>query len=174
MSKIKIASFYHGDACPGGLFVAENFLPVCHFSYSSRSFLVNIEIVVTSIDFEDMEVVDAQAALLSNYEVFSILKDAKQSKKHSHQNVATIVYETSTYLDKTPCAQQSEECVKKFLEALREFKLTKAEKLQLLNHRPTSQVELHFLIAESEERFSDDDLQKILDIAQNILPEPPS
>ena len=118
-----------------------------------------------------MEIVDAQAALLSNYEVYSILKDAKQSKKHSHQNVATIVYETASYLEKTPCKNQTEETVQKFLESLREFKLTKGEKLQLLNHRPESQVELHFLIAESEERFGDEDLQRILDIIQNVLPE---
>ncbi|XP_065178152.1 DNA-directed RNA polymerase III subunit RPC9-like [Sycon ciliatum] len=121
-----------------------------------------------------MEVVDDQAAMLSNYEVYSILKDAKQSKKHSHQNVATIVYETSSYLEKTPCGKQSEEAVTKFLQALREFKLTKLEKLQLLNHRPTSQVELHFLIAESEERFGDEELQKILEIVESTLDAPDS
>ncbi|KAM7139666.1 DNA-directed RNA polymerase III subunit RPC9 isoform 2-T2 [Macrochelys suwanniensis] len=93
---------------------------------------------------------DANAALLSNFEVFQLLTDLKQQRKDSgkhkqssgQQNLNTIMYETLKYISKTPCRFQSPEIVRDFLIAMKGHKLTKAEKLQLLNHRPMSAVEI--------------------------------
>ncbi|KAI6074304.1 DNA-directed RNA polymerase III subunit RPC9 [Aix galericulata] len=96
---------------------------------------------------------DANAALLSNFEVFQLLTDLKQQRKESgknkqssgQQNLNTIMYETLKYISKTPCRYQSPETVKEFLIAMKGHKLTKAEKLQLLNHRPVTAVEIQLI-----------------------------
>ncbi|XP_059549370.1 DNA-directed RNA polymerase III subunit RPC9 isoform X2 [Myotis daubentonii] len=100
-----------------------------------------------------MEVKDANSALLSNYEVFQLLTDLKEQRKESgknkhstgQQNLNTITYETLKYISKTPCSHQSPEIVREFLTAMKSHKLTKAEKLQLLNHRPMTAVEIQLI-----------------------------
>ncbi|XP_068889795.1 DNA-directed RNA polymerase III subunit RPC9 isoform X5 [Aphelocoma coerulescens] len=80
-----------------------------------------------------MEVKDANAALLSNFEVYQLLTDLKQQRKESgktkqssgQQNLNTIMYETLKYISKTPCRYQSPETVREFLVAMKDHKLTK-------------------------------------------------
>ncbi|XP_052544950.1 DNA-directed RNA polymerase III subunit RPC9 isoform X2 [Tympanuchus pallidicinctus] len=82
-----------------------------------------------------MEVKDANAALLSNFEVFQLLTDLKQQRKESgkskqssgQQNLNTIMYETLKYISKTPCRYQSPETVREFLAAMKGHKLTKLQ-----------------------------------------------
>lgn len=123
-----------------------------------------------------MEVIDENAAKLSNYEVYSLLKDIQsgtngQKKPSKHQqHLATVSYSTLKYLEKTPCVGQSPEVIENFVKALEPFKLMKAEKLQLLNHRPTSAVEIQLMIEESEERLTDQQIDQLLDIISSSLP----
>ena len=62
-----------------------------------------------------MQVVNENSALLSNYEVFSLLSDIQrgangQRKPANDQNqLATVTYETLRYLERTPAAHQSPE-----------------------------------------------------------------
>ncbi|XP_077527819.1 RNA polymerase III subunit I [Haemaphysalis longicornis] len=130
-----------------------------------------------------MKIIKESSAFLSNYEVLQLLKevqgDKKTSKGKSQQsksvaNLATVTYETVAYLEQTACALQTDENVEAFLEQISAlpFKLTKVEKLQLINHRPTTAVEIQLLIEESEERLSEDDVQTILDVVQRTLPAP--
>ncbi|XP_068945666.1 DNA-directed RNA polymerase III subunit RPC9 isoform X2 [Petaurus breviceps papuanus] len=95
-----------------------------------------------------MEVKDANAALLSNYE-------------------------TMKYLSKTPCRHQSPEILREFLISMKSHKLTKAEKLQLLNHRPMTAVEIQLMVEESEERLTEEQIEDLLQTVTSILPGDP-
>ncbi|XP_060557248.1 DNA-directed RNA polymerase III subunit RPC9-like [Ruditapes philippinarum] len=120
-----------------------------------------------------MEVKNEKAAMLSNYEVLNLLNDmhkgqSKQSKLQT--NLATISYEITHYLEQSACSQQSPEIIANFMKALESFKLTKAEKLQLLNLRPKTAVEIQLIIEESEERLTEDQIYELLDLVKEHLP----
>ncbi|RWS04271.1 DNA-directed RNA polymerase III subunit RPC9-like isoform X2 [Dinothrombium tinctorium] len=120
-----------------------------------------------------MEIVGNER-LLSNFEVLSILREIKSKKRIKDQkNVATIAYETCKYLEETPCVRQSEQCIVNYLNAIKAkaFRLTKAEKLQILNQRPSTQLEIQLLIEECEERFSEQALNEMLAVVESTLPE---
>ena len=123
-----------------------------------------------------MEVIDDNAALLSNYEVYSLLQDIQGGKNgqkkpnKSQNNLSTILYSTLKVLEKTPAKDQSSEIIEAFMQRVERFNLTKAEKLQLLNQRPTSAVEIQLLIEESEERMSEEQIEELLDVITQCLP----
>ncbi|XP_053702765.1 DNA-directed RNA polymerase III subunit RPC9 [Synchiropus splendidus] len=128
-----------------------------------------------------MEVKNANAAMLSNYEVFQLLTDLKEQRKDSgknknsagQQNLNTIMYETLKYLSKTPCSRQDPKIVKEFLTAMMPQKFTKAEKLQLMNHRPQTAVEIQLMVEESEERLSEEQIEELIQTVSEILPGEP-
>jgi len=127
-----------------------------------------------------MEIVNKKAAFLSNYEVFTLLKevkekqDSKASNNTKHQKVdkhlPTVVYESLKYLEKTACVNQSPEVIKEFHAKCEQYKLTKIEKLQLLNQRPATAVELQLLIEDSEERFTIEQMDELLEFLNSTLP----
>ncbi|KAL8571889.1 hypothetical protein ACOMHN_011481 [Nucella lapillus] len=130
-----------------------------------------------------MEVKNSNVALLSNLEVLMLLKDIQAGRNNQQkptkdqQNLGTITYETLKYLENTPCALQTPEHIAPFMQAVAKFKLTKAEKLQLMNSRPSTMVEMHLMVEESEERFAnDEDMERLKDAVVSTLPgpEPPS
>jgi len=123
-----------------------------------------------------MDVVNECAALLSNYEVLNLLEDIQAGRSGyktptlQQQNLATICYETAKYLEKTPCKTQDSKVIEHFVKQLQPFNLTKAEKLQLLNHRPTTAVEIQLLVEESEERLTEEQTESLLRIIAESLP----
>lgn len=111
--------------------------------------------------------------MLSNFEVLNLLNDmhkgqSKQSKLQT--NLATISYEITQYLENSACAKQSPEIIATFMKAVEPFKLTKAEKLQLLNLRPRTAVEIQLIVEESEERLTEEQIYELLEIVKENLP----
>ena len=122
-----------------------------------------------------MEVVNERAAMISNYEVFALLQEKvkesnkKRNIKHRQENLATISYEVIKYLEKTPCKLQNEEVIRQFLLDIAPFNLTKGEKLQILNLRPRTPVEIQLIVEESEERLqTDEELEQLIEIVAKI------
>ncbi|KAJ8679919.1 hypothetical protein QAD02_015706 [Eretmocerus hayati] len=110
------------------------------------------------------------AAYLSNYEVLDILKNIKSKKKSKGQNqLATITYQTIRYLEDTPCKKQSPEKIKSFLAAVEPFKLTKCEKLTLLNQCPKTALEIQLIIEDSEDRLSEEEVEALLQVITEHL-----
>jgi len=120
-----------------------------------------------------MDVINDNVALLSNYEVYSMLRELYLGRKPDaglHQ-LATVSYETLRYLENTPCRQQSPEALALFAKNVAPFDLMKAERLQLLNHRPTSMVVLSLLVEEIDERLTtDEQVNDLLDAIATSLP----
>ena len=122
-----------------------------------------------------MEVKNDNSAVLSNYEVLQLLSDIQsgrgQIKPNKHQkNLATITYETVKYIVNTPSKKQTPELVENLMTELQDFNLTKAEKLQILNQRPTSAVEIQLIVEESEERLTEEQIYQLLDIVSKYNP----
>ena len=123
-----------------------------------------------------MEVINENAAMVSNYEVFTLLQEKmqhdpnkKQNKKHGAENLATISYEVLKYFEKKACRLQNESVIRQFLVDVAPFNLTKGEKLQLLNLRPTTPVEINLIVEESEERLkTDEELEQLIEIVAKL------
>jgi len=123
-----------------------------------------------------MEVVNGKAAFLCNYEVLELLKELKDSedkkKVAKGRNFDTLVYCALKYLRNTPCVHQSEKAVADFLTAIKEFELTEAECLQIVNLRPTTEVELQLIIEEAEDRLTTQQESRLLELVSLYLGEP--
>ncbi|XP_068629950.1 DNA-directed RNA polymerase III subunit RPC9 [Battus philenor] len=125
-----------------------------------------------------METINAHAAFLCNYEVMQILQqlkdDTQKKNKRGEASLATVTYETVHYLQDTECKSQSDESIQNFLEKMKKFKLTKMEKLMMVNTPPRTELEIQLIVQESEERLSEEDVHNIIDIVNEFFPPVPS
>lgn len=143
-----------------------------------------------------MEVVNSRTALLSNFEVLTLLRelDAKhvartkaavRTKKEEDaggkpsldlhieevsENLRTVELEAIQYLsaEYQPMRQQCEAGVTQLVKDLAPFGLTKAEKLQVVNLAPTEAVELYVIVEELEDRLGDR-MDQILSVVSKSL-----
>ncbi|CAG9784006.1 unnamed protein product [Diatraea saccharalis] len=98
------------------------------------------------------------------------LKDSTQKKHKREGLLATVTYETVHYLQNSECKHQNARSIEMFLEAMKPFKLTKSEKLMMINTPPRTELEIQLIVQESEERLSEEEVRKIISIANEILP----
>jgi len=125
-----------------------------------------------------MEIVDADSAVLSNFEVLSYLREEKnersQKQNKNKDRLLTLILEAIKHIENTPTSLQEEVHVKNFVETLQNLcteeniLLSKNEFIQLLNLRPKSAVEIQLIIDNSEERLTEDQVDKILDIVSTL------
>ncbi len=129
-----------------------------------------------------MHVIKANAGLLSNYEVYLLLKQEHTTRSQKlmatsqaadFQDLYTVEFEAIRYLEtSSPAVHQTPEHISAFLKAVEPFRLTKAEKLSLLNMRPVAVVELFMIVDECETRLSADEIDQLLQTIQTYLPLP--
>ncbi|KAI5078470.1 hypothetical protein GOP47_0006141 [Adiantum capillus-veneris] len=76
------------------------------------------------------------------------------------------------YLAQTPAGTQSRDVLHNFIEKVEKYKLTKGERLQAMNVRPSSAVEVHLIVEDCEERMTVESVEQFLEEVK-ILPQPP-
>ncbi|KIH94683.1 hypothetical protein SPBR_03776 [Sporothrix brasiliensis 5110] len=126
-----------------------------------------------------MKILEAQNALLSNYEVYQFLAERqerlgkqKQNRRRGPGNLETLIHE---YFRSPPgpLSQQpvtySPEAVTKVVERLHSYDLAKGELLMVLNMRPQTPAQLHACIEEVEGRLTEEQQSEILDIVAQVL-----
>lgn len=129
-----------------------------------------------------MEVLDKgkKKNLLTNRDVFELLSDIQEGRDGfekplpSQHNLSNVVYTTLAYLKDTPCRHQSQDINRRFCDAVKGFGLTKAEKLQLLNLRPTTDAEIQVTVEECEARLNVEQVNDLLQVIADVLPTEPS
>ncbi|CAK7217378.1 hypothetical protein SBRCBS47491_003143 [Sporothrix bragantina] len=129
-----------------------------------------------------MKILEAQNALLSNYEVYQFLAERqerlgkqKQNRRRGPGNLETLIHELLQYFRSPPgpLSQQpttySADAVTKLVERLRGYDLAKGELIMILNMRPATPAQLHACIEEVEGRLNEDEQSQILDIVAEVL-----
>ncbi|KAK0411709.1 hypothetical protein QR680_005797 [Steinernema hermaphroditum] len=121
-----------------------------------------------------MEVVNPRQSTLTCFEVLQLLNEVSPagSKHRNQKSYSTLLYATKKYLRTRPASVQTSEGIAKLIHALKPFKLTAAEILQMIDLRPTSSVELSLIVEETEARLTSEQEEKILEIVAEHLPEP--
>lgn len=145
-----------------------------------------------------MKILEAQSATLTNYEVYTHLKDIQSKHRTGGRRPGNLdnvmkevlpftllqlsisrltgYFQLIQYLEEAPSPLAQKPCpykqdtIKTLLAQLRPFELTKAEILMIINHRPTTMPNLNNIIEELETRFPDENDQwAILDIISEVL-----
>ncbi|KAI9202189.1 HRDC-like protein [Polychytrium aggregatum] len=126
-----------------------------------------------------MEVLDLRSTMITNAEVIAFIKEVDQQRKEDprlkyqssseFQDLNTVEFEVLKYAQKHPMCDPSQ--IPAFVAALAEksYQLTKAEKLQLINQRPVTQVHLYQIIEECEKRLSDEDQANVMHLVRSML-----
>lgn len=114
-----------------------------------------------------MEVVEACSAHLSNIETLELLQSNAGRK---HKDLATILYETTSYLQLSSASKSSKENFVKFKNAVEEknFNLKPLEVIQLANLKPQNITELHLIIDNIEDKFDAGQLEQILMLVKGL------
>ncbi|KAH8899621.1 hypothetical protein GQ53DRAFT_816738 [Thozetella sp. PMI_491] len=136
-----------------------------------------------------MKVLEAQNALISNFEVYQRLLDHQTRKKEERKkmpgNLATMTREVLQYLRTPPGPLRDQDTtgaysplsISKLMASLRaagfQSEPTKAELLSILNIRPNNSALLSTAIEDLEERFTEDEQAKMIDIITEVLGQPP-
>lgn len=77
--------------------------------------------------------------------------------------------QTLRFLEESPCKTQTKENVLGFLNAVKPFKLTKAECVMLVNDPPTTPLHIQLQIEDSEERLTEDAVSQIIEMSKEWL-----
>ncbi|VDN85544.1 unnamed protein product [Brugia pahangi] len=124
-----------------------------------------------------MEILDLRHTIITNAEVFRLLQDRRKQqnelpKDQRPKTIGTVIYETCKYLQETPAVTQKNADIEQFIRAVTPFKLTGVEILQLINLRPITAIEIQLIVEECEERLNEEQIDSLIAIIQENLPEP--
>ncbi|KAM0854778.1 hypothetical protein ACQ4PT_050218 [Festuca glaucescens] len=128
----------------------------------------------------------ANAGHLTNFEVLDFLRTrgAKTDPMGCLGAVAASECKVYEFLLKTPACNQTKESVSEFAKRCEGFKLTHAEKQNIINWRPSSVPDVFSMVEECEKRFSRDEhgvickpderVKEILNLIDEVLPPAPT
>ncbi|KAH6997176.1 RNA polymerase Rpb4-domain-containing protein [Ilyonectria destructans] len=126
-----------------------------------------------------MKIVESQAAVLSNFEVYQHLTEQrdryKKNKRRGPPNLETVVRELLQYMrtHPGPLSQDplpySPGCIAKLLQRLRPYNLAKGEVVMLLNLRPASVAALNTVVEDMAERFDEEQQEAIVTAISDVL-----
>jgi len=118
-----------------------------------------------------MEVKNPQVAVLTNNEVFKILKETQENTRLlGGMNHSTILYEVNKYLEQRPCADQNANKIEEYLLKLKHMpiNLSKKEKLMLINDPPDSVLQLSLGIKDFYDRLSESETEMLLNASRQF------
>ncbi|XVF20558.1 hypothetical protein REPUB_Repub12eG0010900 [Reevesia pubescens] len=123
-----------------------------------------------------MKIKEANAGALTNFEVLDFLRSRGASKDPTRVIVPIAPSEFKVYdhLVKSATCNQTKEHINEFLERCKIYKLAKAEVLNIINLRPSALVEIDPIIEQSEKRFGEQQLEEVVNLVVEVLPEPPT
>ena len=120
-----------------------------------------------------MRVLPGPRPLLTNTEVLEHLSEVKNTSRVG--NLQTIIVELQAYLRERPAGNvaqpQTMENIGLFVQGIKDnnLQLEKAELLQIINSAPTSLAVLFCLVEEADIRFTEDQLNIILELSGKYL-----
>lgn len=119
-----------------------------------------------------MKIVQQNGGLLSNHEVAQVLKDRGADPQAGLNTRATASEKTvySVLMKQCGGTIKSREELQKVMEELKPFKLTRAELVQVLNLAPASEVEVHLIVEECEDRLNEQQMDAFLQVVAKHLP----
>ncbi|XVF28775.1 hypothetical protein REPUB_Repub15cG0060100 [Reevesia pubescens] len=122
-----------------------------------------------------MKIKEANAGALTNFEVLDFLRSREASKDPTRVIVpiAPSEFKVYDYLIESAACNQTKEHINEFLERCKNYKLAKAEVLNIINLRPSALVEIDPIIEQSEKRFGEQQLEELVNLVVQVLPEPP-
>lgn len=107
-----------------------------------------------------MEIIQREEPIfISDYETFLLLEEKRKEStlEKINQEALTIEYETFAYLSDRELSQVSDIKSSQHFEELLSFlsglKLTKLERLEIINSLPKNMIDFYILIEECEERY---------------------
>lgn len=123
-----------------------------------------------------MEVKNKQCAQLSILELNLLVNELKNSNNpqlKSNSNLATLIYELSQYFNEneTLSSVKLVQLLKK-LDSSFPNKLTKNEKLMIVNILPDTLLQLVLIIKDCEERLTEEEIQSLLELINEFVKTP--
>ncbi|KAK9103959.1 hypothetical protein Sjap_021213 [Stephania japonica] len=118
-----------------------------------------------------MKVIKANAGALTNFEVLDFLRSRGASNPtRVIGSVAPSEFQVYDYLLQSSACNQTRESVNEFLCKCEKFDLAKAEKLNIINIRPSSEVEIDPIIEQCENRMGAEEVQVLVKTVVEVLP----
>ncbi|TPX07894.1 uncharacterized protein E0L32_010469 [Thyridium curvatum] len=127
-----------------------------------------------------MKILEAQNAVLTNYEVYQFLLERKNRKdgnrsRRGPPNYETLVKEVLEHLETNPnpLSQRpltyTPEAIPLLIEKLHPYDLTKGEMIMIINLRPGSIPALNCIVEDMVERLYDHQQEEVLGIISETL-----
>jgi hypothetical protein len=110
--------------------------------------------------------------LLSNFEVRDLLRKRGADKGPLGGSITVGECKVYEFLAETPAGTQTKGNIEEFVAGVKAFNLTDAEKLQSINLRPSTAVEVHLIVEDCDERLSNSQVDRFIGTVTGTLPEP--